>query len=37
MDEVISYQKNEKEEWQNLLKEGYKLDKDGNKYRISDN
>ncbi len=26
----------ERAEWQNLLKEGYKLDKDGNKYKIED-
>ena len=29
-------QKIEKEEWQNLLKEGYKIDKNGNKYSIED-
>jgi hypothetical protein len=36
MDEIRSAQKIEKEEWQDLLKEGYKLDKNGNKYRIEE-
>ena len=36
MDAVRAKQKIEKEEWQNLLKEGYKIDKNGNKYSIED-
>jgi hypothetical protein len=36
MDAVRAAQKIEKEEWQNLLKEGYKLDKNGNKYSIEE-
>jgi hypothetical protein len=36
MDEVRAKQKIEKEEWQNLLKEGYKIDKNGNKYSIEE-
>jgi len=36
MDEVRAKQKIEKEEWQNLLKEGYKIDKNGNKYSIKE-
>ena len=29
-------QKVEKEEWQEIIKEGYKLDMNGNKYKIED-
>jgi hypothetical protein len=36
MDKVRAAQKIEKEEWQNLLKEGYKLDESGNKYSIEE-
>lgn len=36
MEKIREAQKIEKAEWQDLLKEGYKLDKDGNKYRIED-
>ena len=36
MEETRAYQAKEKAEWQELLKEGYKIDKDGNKYRIED-
>jgi hypothetical protein len=36
MQKVRDAQKIEKEEWQNLLKEGYKIDKNGNKYRVED-
>lgn len=36
MEETRAYQAKEKAEWQELLKEGYKLDKSGNKYRIED-
>lgn len=36
MQKIRDAQKIEKEEWQNLLKEGYKLDKDGNKYKIEE-
>jgi hypothetical protein len=36
MDKVRAAQKIEKEEWQNLLKEGYKLDENGNKYSIEE-
>jgi hypothetical protein len=36
MQKVRDYQKIEKEEWQSLLKQGYKLDKDGKKYKIEE-
>lgn len=36
MEKIRAAQKVEKEEWQELLKEGYKLDQDGNKYKIED-
>jgi hypothetical protein len=36
MKETRAKQEIERAEWQNLLKEGYKLDKDGNKYKIED-
>lgn len=36
MEETRAYQAKEKAEWQELLKEGYKIDKDGNKYRVED-
>ena len=36
MKETRAKQEVERAEWQNLLKEGYKLDKDGNKYKIED-
>lgn len=36
MDKIREAQKVEKEEWQNLLKEGYKIDEFGNKYKVED-
>lgn len=36
MEETRARQAKEKAEWQELLREGYKLDKDGNKYKIKD-
>jgi hypothetical protein len=36
MKETRAKQEIERAEWQDLLKEGYKLDKDGNKYKIED-
>jgi hypothetical protein len=36
MDAVRAAQKVEKEEWQDLLKQGYKLDANGNKYKIDE-
>jgi hypothetical protein len=36
MQKIRDSQDIEREEWQNLIKEGYKLDKDGNKYKIED-
>lgn len=36
MEKIREAQKIEKAEWQDLLKEGYKLDKDGNKYKIEE-
>lgn len=36
MRKVRDMQKIEKEEWQELLKQGWKLDADGNKYKIED-
>lgn len=37
MEETRAYQAKEKAEWQELLKEGYKIDKDGNKYKVGEN
>ena len=36
MEETRAYQAKEKAEWQELLKEGYKLDPDGNKYKVEE-
>jgi len=36
MEQIRSKQAKEKAEWQDLLKEGYKLDQDGNKYKFKD-
>lgn len=36
MKKIRDAQKLEKEEWQNLIKEGYKLDMNGNKYKVED-
>ena len=36
MKETRAKQEIERAEWQELLKEGYKLDKGGNKYKIED-
>ena len=36
MKKIREGQEIERSEWQNLLKEGYKIDKEGNKYRIED-
>jgi hypothetical protein len=36
MKKIREAQAEEKKEWQELLKEGFKLDKDGNKYKIED-
>jgi hypothetical protein len=36
MQKVRDAQKIEKEEWQKLIKEGYKIDIDGNKYKVED-
>ena len=36
MEKTRELQAKEKAEWQELLKQGFKLDQDGNKYRISD-
>ena len=36
MQRVRDMQKIEKQEWQDILKEGYKIDKDGNKYKVED-
>lgn len=36
MEEIRATQAKEKAEWQDLLKEGYKLDQDGNKYKLED-
>ena len=36
MQRVRDMQKIEKQEWQDILKEGYKIDKDGNKYRVEE-
>lgn len=37
MQKIRDQQAVEKEEWQSLLKEGYKIDENGNKYKIGDN
>ena len=36
MEETRAYQAKEKAEWQELLKEGYKLDPDGNRYKVAE-
>lgn len=36
MEQTREFQAKEKAEWQELLKQGYKLDQDGNKYKITD-
>jgi hypothetical protein len=36
MQKIRDAQKVEKEEWQNLLKDGYKIDLDGNKYKVEE-
>jgi len=36
MEQTREFQAKEKAEWQELLKQGYKLDQDGNKYKIMD-
>jgi hypothetical protein len=36
MKEIRAKQEVEKAAWQNVLKQGYKIDKDGNRYRIED-
>ena len=36
MQKIRDQQAIEKEEWQNLLKEGYKIDENGNRYKIGD-
>jgi hypothetical protein len=36
MQKIRDMQKIEKEQWQEILKEGYKIDKDGNKYKIEE-
>lgn len=36
MQKIRDAQKIEKEEWQNLLKEGYKINPDGQKYKVED-
>lgn len=36
MEEIRAKQAKEKAEWQDLLKDGYKLDQDGNKYKLED-
>jgi len=36
MKKIRDQQALEKEEWQNLLKDGYKIDPDGNKYKLGD-
>jgi len=36
MQKIRDAQKIEKEEWQNILKEGYKIDEKGNKYKIEE-
>ena len=36
MQKIRDAQKVEKEDWQNILKEGYKIDELGNKYKIEE-
>ena len=36
MQKIRDMQKIEKEQWQEILKEGYKIDKDGNRYKIEE-
>jgi len=36
MKKIRDQQDIEKQEWQDLLKQGYKIDKDGNKYKVED-
>ncbi len=36
MEQTREFQAKEKAEWQELLKQGYKLDQDGNKYKVED-
>jgi len=36
MEETRAYQAKEKAEWQDLLKEGYKIDIDGNRYKVGE-
>jgi hypothetical protein len=36
MEQTRKFQAKEKSEWQELLKQGYKLDQDGNKYKVTD-
>jgi hypothetical protein len=36
MQKIRDMQKIEKEEWQEILKEGYKIDSNGNKYKVED-
>jgi hypothetical protein len=36
MEQTREFQAKEKAEWQELLKQGYKLDQDGKKYKIAD-
>jgi len=36
MEQTREFQAKEKAEWQELLKQGYKLDQDGNKYKVTD-
>ena len=36
MEQTREFQAKEKAEWQELLKQGYKLDQDGNKYKVVD-
>ena len=36
MQKIRDAQKIEKEEWQKLLKDGYKIDENGNKYKIEE-
>jgi hypothetical protein len=36
MEQTREFQAKEKAEWQELLKQGYKLDQDGKKYKIAE-
>jgi hypothetical protein len=36
MEKTRAFQAKEKAEWQELLKQGYKIDQDGNKYKVKD-